>query len=258
MNRAGQLKTCERITRYMCTTFSALSIFFAYQIMCLCERMWTSVWSVTAMTCCNGTWRSMRRWSLIGQVEGWPRWRVATFIRKITSLLNEGGTHFGWGIICLSIPVEHGFTCLEEVFCLSHMANWFRSSLSTFTGSPSLFQRKYIPYITSYGKLTFSLCSCSDITTWFALLLLPCYVTHQNPLDLCSMALLTILKGSHLWVINIYRRFPWYRRHTWSASIKVYEGVHPSILFFIQMNILTRMILPRTKFRMEDMMRKHD
>ena len=193
MNRAGQLKTCERITRYMCTTFSALSMFFAYQIMCLCERMWTSVWSVTAMTCCNGTWRSMRRWSLIGQVEGWPRWRVC-YIKRITSLLNEGGTHFGWGIICLSIPVEHGFRCLEEVFCLSHMANWFRSSLSTFTGSPSLFQRKYIPYITSYGKLMFSLCSCSDITTWLALLLLPCYVTHQNPLDLCSMALLTILK----------------------------------------------------------------
>ena len=38
----------------------------------------------------------------------------------------------------------------------------------------------------------------------------------------------------------------------------MYEGVHPPILIFIPMNILTRMMLPRTKFRMEDMMRTND
>lgn len=194
MNRAGQLKTCERITRYMCT-YNILSTF---HVLCLPNNvpLWEDV-DISLIRDCNDMLQRdlekyeemVSHWSGVGLTS-----LTCCYIKRITSLLNEGGTHFGWGIICLSIPVEHGFRCLEEVFCLSHMANWFRSSLSTFTGSPSLFQRKYIPYITSYGKLMFSLCSCSDITTWLALLLLPCYVTHQNPLDLCSMALLTILK----------------------------------------------------------------
>ena len=92
---------------------------------------------------------------------------------------------------------------------------------------------------------------------------LPCYYFHvmlPTRIRWIFAAWLCWQFSKFTWVINIYPWFPWYRRHTWSASIKVYEGVHPhpSILIFIPMNILTRMILPRTKFRMEDMMRKHD
>ena len=92
---------------------------------------------------------------------------------------------------------------------------------------------------------------------------LPCYYFHvmlPTRIRWIFAAWLCWQFSNFTWVINIYPWFPWYRRHTWSASIKVYEGVHPhpSILIFIPMNILTRMILPRTKFRMEDMMRKHD
>ena len=48
------------------------------------------------------------------------------------------------------------FLIWKMFLSLSDMANWFGSSISIFTGTPSLFQRKYIPYITNYGRLMFS------------------------------------------------------------------------------------------------------
>lgn len=68
---------------------------------------------------------------------------------------------------------------------------------------------------------------------------LPCYYFHvmlPTRIRWIFAAWLCWQFSKFTWVINIYPWFPWYRRHTWSASIKVYEGVHPhpSILILSQ------------------------